>query len=199
MKKHFRRLLFLPLVFIVFLRVLWWHFPWDSALKYGLTEAGSRAAARGLVLAVRTSSASGGLEPFFRCGDLRFGHPLGGLEVMRCEARLKPFESVLARGVALDVRLGSGRFETMTGQTLAWERGTLSLILRPDVVRLEDLDLAGELTAKGRLEFSPSSRRIVRAMVDLGTPQASDGMMQALTAFLPLKKVKSGEWRLERK
>lgn len=199
MKKHLRRLLILPLILIVFLGVLWWHFPWDSALKYGLTEAGSRAAEKGIALSAGTSSAAGGLEPLFRCGELRVRHPLGGLEVMRGEARLKPLESLLARGVVLDVRLGPGRFETMTGQSMSWERGALSVILRPDRVVMQDLDLSGELSARGELEISPVRGRILRAMVELGTPVKADGMMQALTAFLPLKRVKSGEWRLERK
>jgi hypothetical protein len=199
MKKNLRRLLVLPLILIVFGAALWWTFPWESAFRYGLTEAGNRAAAKGLALSCGAPSAEGGLEPLFRCGDFRLRHPLGGVDLVRGEARLRPLASILGRGVALDVRFGPGRFETMTGQTLSWDQGTVSLILRPDLVVMDKLAVKGELSAQGRLEISPSRGRIVRAMVEVGTPATADGMMQALTAFLPLKRVKSGEWRLERK
>ncbi len=199
MKKRLILLLALPLALLLFLGTFLWYLPWESALGYGLMEAENVAASRGVALTCDSHSAEDHLQPLFRCGGLRVRHPLGGIELIRASARFRPLASVLNRSVVLDVTMGPGRFETMTGQSMAWDEGRCSLKLRPDHIEIDGLNMKGSLSAKGSLAISPGRSRITRAMVDIKTPAEADAMMQALTAFLPLKRVKSGEWRLERK
>lgn len=199
MKKKTRFLLILPLAILVFLGVFWWNFPWEGALRWGLTSAENVSRSRGVAFSCGSSTAQDHMSPLFRCGDLQVRHSLGGLEMVRVEARLRPLSSAIKRGIYLDVRLGPGRFEALTGQKLSWTKGSCSLLVRGQSVVVDDLDLEGDVSAKGSLEVSTSEGRISRAAVELKTPGETETMMQALSAILPLKRVKAGEWRLERK
>lgn len=199
MKKKAKLVIFLPLALVVFLGAFWWNFPWERSLQWGLTSAQNVAAEKGVSFSCASSSADDRVSPLFMCGGLKVRHALGGLELARADARFHPLSSVLSRGVLLDVKLGPGRFQTMTGQELGWTEGTCSLLIRRETVFIQDLALSGDLTAKGYIEVSASKGRIVKAAVELTTPGEVESMMQALSAILPLKRVKAGEWRLERK
>lgn len=199
MNKRTRLILTLPLVLVVFVGVFWWNFPWESALRWGLTSAENISGTRGIVFSCDSSAVQDHVSPLFRCGDLNVHHAFGALKVIRAEARLRPLASVLNRGIYLEVLLGPGQFEALTGQKLGWTEGTGSLVVRRDVITVKDLNLTGDLSARGSLDVSPAKGRIVHAAVELTTPEEAETMIQALSGFMPLKRVKAGEWRLERK
>jgi hypothetical protein len=106
--------------------------------------------------------------------------------------------SLFARGVAVDLRLGSGTLQLLQGQSLGWQRGVLALKAGASGVDVADLDLTGDLTVKGGFLFDPGQGKLSRAALEIAVPPEADSLMTGLRALLPLRKESDGRWKVER-
>ena len=106
---------------------------------------------------------------------------------------------------------GSDQFVAQTGRAgdtvtlkpgsgIYWNSGSASVRVTENTVIVEDISFTGPTSVSGSAEISPSAMRLVRARLLVKAPPELDRMFEMLrmTNMLPLKKVKEGEWRIER-
>jgi hypothetical protein len=181
--KRILRALFLLVVLLVgFAAGLWAFFPWNQAAQVAFDGAVRNLNGRGIDLTALDVSGRGGLRP----------------SVALIEGSLDPVRSLFARGVAVDLRLGSGTLQLLQGQSLGWQRGALALKAGAAAVEVADLDLTGDLTVKGGFLFDTGQGKLSQAALEIAVPPEADSLMTGLRALLPLRKESDGRWKVER-
>lgn len=154
--KRILRVLFLLVVLLVgFAAGLWVFFPWNQAAQVAFDEAVRNLNGRGIDMSALDVSGRGGLRPSLSVRGVVMNHPLLTANMALIEGSLDPVRSLFARGVAVDLRLGSGTLQLLQGQSLGWQRGVLALKAGASGVDVANLDLTGDLTVKGGFLFDP--------------------------------------------
>lgn len=197
--KRILRALFLLVVLLVgFAAGLWAFFPWNQAAQVAFDGAVRNLNGRGIDLTALDVSGRGGLCPSVAVRGVVMNHPLLTANVALIEGSLDPVRSLFARGVAVDLRLGSGTLQLLQGQSLGWQRGALALKAGAAAVAVADLDLTGDLTVKGGFLFDTGQGKLSQAALEIAVPPEADSLMTGLRALLPLRKESEGRWKVER-
>ncbi|MDD4835987.1 MAG: hypothetical protein PHU72_02615 [Dethiosulfovibrio sp.] len=86
---------------------------------------------------------------------------------------------------------------TVGGGAISFD-GEMILSLRSGRLSVEDIDITGGLVAKGYLDISLETSKIIKADMTLKGPNELDGVFSAASAMMPLKRGSDGVWSLKR-
>ncbi len=86
---------------------------------------------------------------------------------------------------------------TVGGGAISFD-GEMLLSLRSGTLSVEDIDITGGLVAKGYLEISLETLKIIKADMMLKGPNELEGVFSAASAMMPLKRESDGVWSLKR-
>ncbi len=76
--------------------------------------------------------------------------------------------------------------------------GEMVLSLRAGTLSVEDVNITGGLVAKGYLDISLDTSKIIEADMTFRSPKELDGVFSAASAMMPLKLGSDGVWSLKR-
>ncbi|MCC8177647.1 MAG: hypothetical protein LIO38_00805, partial [Cloacibacillus sp.] len=87
-----------------------------------------------------------------------------------------------------------------TRQALEWNGGTADISLTPQSLMVENIAFTGKTSVTGFAELSRETGKLTRAKMLLKVPAELDRALEMAgkMGMVPLTKVKSGEWRIER-
>lgn len=175
-------------------------FPWDALASSLFAFAAKEAASRGVYVTASSSETSGFFKKTFSFRGVNADMPVARANLR--EVRVVPdiLQSLLSREKSARLTFGPGGVVPVTRQTIEWNSGSASVRVTADTVVIEDVSFAGPTSISGSAEISLSAMRFVRARLLVKAPPELDRMFEMLrmTNMLPLKKVKEGEWRIER-
>lgn len=86
---------------------------------------------------------------------------------------------------------------TVGGESISFE-GEMFVSLKSDMISVRDVDIVGGLMAKGYMEVSTATSKIIRADMTLKGPKELEGAFSAASAMMPLKRGSDGVWSLKR-
>lgn len=173
--------------------------PWSAIGDYALEKSIERAAAKQVYISVASHETEGVLGKTFVLRGIRADYPVFSATLR--ELRITPhLLSLLSSNQKVDLVIGRGELIPVTRQTLEWNSGTARVVRQGDTVTLEEIDIRGAFSAKGSLTFSTVSGTLSKADLTMTLPEEMDRALQMFSSsgMAPLRKVKNGEWRVER-
>lgn len=175
-------------------------FPWNALASSLFAFAAKEAASRGIYVTASSSETSGFLKKTFSLRGVN-----ADMTVARANLREVGVEPDILRWLLSgekNARLtfGRGGVVPATRQPIEWNSGSARVRVTADTVVIDDASFTGPTSISGSAEISLSTKRLVRARMLVKAPPELDRMFEMLrmTKMLPLKKVKEGEWRIER-
>ncbi len=176
---------------------LWWFFPRQEAVDYGVALVSRMASHRGVKLTVRGATVGGGLVPQVQMEEIEARSPLLSVRSMAVQARWNPLASLASGSLALDLSWENGGLEAF-GKHMTWDGGTTRMEMTPRNLRCAGLDLRGSVQARGDVTVDLAAARIRSAQVRLSVPGDMDSVLGAAAMILPLQKESEGLWHLTR-
>ncbi|HAJ93455.1 MAG TPA: hypothetical protein DCM41_01045 [Synergistaceae bacterium] len=175
-------------------------FPWDSSAEYAASKAAAAASEKNIFLSFQNIYTEGFLDREFICRGFTADMPAVSIKVS--EARVDPMfiRSLISASKTGTLSFGRGEITTLTRQKLIWTSGTANIISDGETLYLDDLTLAGDVSAKGFINISTDTGKIVAADLTARFPHEFDRALQMLSNMqvLPLTKISPGEWRISR-
>ncbi len=118
------------------------------------------------------------------------------------EARVDPMilKSLISASKTGTLSFGSGEITTLTRQKLKMDLRKANISSDGETLYLDDLTLDDDVSAKGSINISTDTGKIVAADMTASFPHEFDRALQMLSNMqvLPLTKISSGEWRISR-
>lgn len=175
-------------------------FPWDTLASSLFAFAAKEAAPRGVYLAASSSETSGIFEKTFIFRGVTADLPVARASLREVGVAPDIPASLLSGEKRARLTFGRGSVVPVTRQTIEWNSGSAGVRVTADRVIIEDVSFTGPTSVSGSAEISISAMRFERARLLVKAPPELDRMFEMLrmTNMLPLKKVKEGEWRIER-
>lgn len=175
-------------------------FPWNS-LGGTIFALGARAAAdNGIFVTSRSAETSGVFSKRFTYSSVNADFPLFRFTASEVSVTPSILSSIFSSEKKCTLSFGRGSVTPVTRQSLEWNSGTADVTLSPTSVLLENISFAGKMSATGFIEISRETSRIARARVLLKVPSELDRVLEmaSRSGMMPISKIKSGEWRIER-
>ena len=175
-------------------------FPWNMLASSIFAFAAKEAASRGVYLAASSSETSGIFEKTFIFRGVTADLPVARASLREVGVAPDIPASLLSGEKRARLTFGRGSVVPVTRQTIEWNSGSAGVRVTADRVIIEDVSFTGPTSVSGSAEISISAMRFERARLLVKAPPELDRMFEMLrmTNMLPLKKVKEGEWRIER-
>lgn len=175
-------------------------FPWDALGSSLFAFAAKEAASRGVYVTASSSEVSGLFKKNFSYKGVNADLPVARASLREVSVEPDILSSLLSGEKSAQLTFGRGSLVPVTRQPIEWNSGSASVRVTENTVIVEDISFTGPTSVSGSAEISPSAMRLVRARLLVKAPPELDRMFEMLrmTNMLPLKKVKEGEWRIER-
>lgn len=175
-------------------------FPWDALGSSLFAFAAKEAASRGVYVTASSSEVSGFFKKNFSYKGVNADLPVARASLREVSVEPDILSSLLSGEKSAQLTFGRGSLVPVTRQPIEWNSGSASVRVTENTVIVEDISFTGPTSVSGSAEISPSAMRLVRARLLVKAPPELDRMFEMLrmTNMLPLKKVKEGEWRIER-
>ncbi|MDY9920312.1 MAG: type II secretion system protein GspN [Synergistota bacterium] len=175
-------------------------FPWDTAAEYSASRAALSASEKNIFISFRDIYTEGLLDREFIYRGITADMPAVSIKVNEAKVDPKVIRSLISASRTATLSFGSGEITTVTKQKLKWTSGTANIRSGGDTLYLDDLTLAGDVSAKGFLSISKDTGKIVAADMTARFPDEFDRALQMLSNMqvIPLTKIGSGEWRISR-
>lgn len=175
-------------------------FPWDALGSSLFAFAAKEAASRGVYVTASSSEVSGLFKKNFSYKGVNADLPVARASLREVSVEPDILSSLLSGEKSARLTFGRGSLVPVTRQSIEWNSGSASVRVTENTIIVEDISFTGPTSISGSAEISPSAMRLVRARLLVKAPPELDRMFEMLrmTNMLPLKKVKEGEWRIER-
>ena len=175
-------------------------FPWDALAPSLFAFAAREAASRGVYVTASSSETSGLVKKNFSYKGVNADLPVARASLREVSVEPDILSSLLSGEKSARLTFGRGSLVPVTRQPVEWNSGSASVRVTENTIIVEDISFTGPTSISGSAEISPSAMRLVRARLLVKAPPELDRMFEMLrmTNMLPLKKVKEGEWRIER-
>lgn len=175
-------------------------FPWDALGSSLFAFAAKEAASRGVYVTASSSEVSGLFKKNFSYKGVNADLPVARASLREVSVEPDILSSLLSGEKSARLTFGRGSLVPVTRQPVEWNSGSVSVRVTENTIIVEDISFTGPTSISGSAEISPSAMRLVRARLLVKAPPELDRMFEMLrmTNMLPLKKVKEGEWRIER-
>lgn len=175
-------------------------FPWDALGSSLFAFAAKEAASRGVYVTASSSEVSGLFKKNFSYKGVNADLPVARASLREVSVEPDILSSLLSGEKSARLTFGRGSLVPVTRQPIEWNSGSASVRVTENTIIVEDISFTGPTSVSGSAEISPSAMRLVRARLLVKAPPELDRMFEMLrmTNMLPLKKVKEGEWRIER-
>ena len=175
-------------------------FPWDALGSSLFAFAAKEAASRGVYVTASSSEVSGLFKKNFSYKGVNADLPVARASLRDVSVEPDILSSLLSGEKSARLTFGRGSLVPVTRQPIEWNSGSASVRVTENTIIVEDISFTGPTSVSGSAEISPSAMRLVRARLLVKAPPELDRMFEMLrmTNMLPLKKVKEGEWRIER-
>ena len=175
-------------------------FPWDALGSSLFAFAAKEAASRGVYVTASSSEVSGVFKKNFSYKGVNADLPVARASLREVSVEPDILSSLLSGEKSARLTFGRGSLVPVTRQPIEWNSGSASVRVTENTIIVEDISFTGPTSVSGSAEISPSAMRLVRARLLVKAPPELDRMFEMLrmTNMLPLKKVKEGEWRIER-
>ncbi|WP_294194003.1 type II secretion system protein GspN [uncultured Cloacibacillus sp.] len=175
-------------------------FPWDALGSSLFAFAAKEAASRGVYVTASSSEVSGLFKKNFSYKGVNADLPVARASLREVSVEPDILSSLLSGEKSARLTFGRGSLVPVTRQPVEWNSGSASVRVTENTIIVEDISFTGPTSVSGSAEISPSAMRLVRARLLVKAPPELDRMFEMLrmTNMLPLKKVKEGEWRIER-
>ena len=175
-------------------------FPWDALGSSLFAFAAKEAASRGVYVTASSSEVSGLFKKNFSYKGVNADLPVARASLREVSVEPDILSSLLSGEKSARLTFGRGSIVPVTRQPIEWNSGSASVRVTENTIIVEDISFTGPTSISGSAEISPSAIRLVRARLRVKAPPELDRMFEMLrmTNMLPLKKVKEGEWRIER-
>ena len=175
-------------------------FPWNALGSSLFAFAAKEAASRGVYVTASSSEVSGLFKKNFSYKGVNADLPVARASLREVSVEPDILSSLLSGEKSARLTFGRGSIVPVTRQPIEWNSGSASVRVTENTVIVEDISFTGPTSVSGSAEISPSAMRLVRARLLVKAPPELDRMFEMLrmTNMLPLKKVKEGEWRIER-
>ena len=175
-------------------------FPWDALGSSLFAFAAKEAASRGVYVTASSSEVSGLFKKNFSYKGVNADLPVARASLREVSVEPDILSSLLSGEKSARLTFGRGSLVPVTRQPIEWNSGSASVRVTENTIIVEDISFTGPSSIPGSPEISPSAMRLVRARLLVKAPPELDRMFEMLrmTNMLPLKKVKEGEWRIER-
>ena len=175
-------------------------FPWDALGSSLFAFAAKEAASRGVYVTASSSEVSGLFKKNFSYKGVNADLPVARASLREVSVEPDILSSLLSGEKSARLTFGRGSLVPVTRQPVEWNSGSASVRVTENTIIVEDISFTGPTSISGSAEISPSAMRLVRARLLVKAPPELDRMFEMLrmTNMLPLKKVKEGEWRIER-
>ena len=175
-------------------------FPWNTAAEYSAGRAALSASEKNIFISFRDTYTEGLLDREFVYRGITADMPAVSITVN--EARVDPMilKSLISASKTRTLSFGNGEITTLTRQKLKWTSGKANISSDGETLYLDDLTLDGDVSAKGSINISTDTGKIVAADMTASFPHEFDRALQMLSNMqvLPLTKISSGEWRISR-
>ncbi len=175
-------------------------FPWETLASSLFALAAKEASARGVYVTAASSGVSGLLSKTFSYGGVKADLPAARASLREVGVTPALLPSLLSGEKRAHITFGRGSVVPVTRQPIEWNGGAADVRVTRDRVVIENVTLTGATSVSGSAEISRGEARIVRARLLVKAPPELDRMFEMLRManMLPLKKIKDGEWRIER-
>lgn len=175
-------------------------FPWDALGSSLFAFAAKEAASHGVYVTASSSEVSGLFKKNFSYKGVNADLPVARASLREVSVEPDILSSLLSGEKSARLTFGRGSIVPVTRQPVEWNSGSASVRVTENTIIVEDISFTGPTSISGSAEISPSAIRLVRARLRVKAPPELDRMFEMLrmTNMLPLKKVKEGEWRIER-
>ena len=175
-------------------------FPWDALGSSLFAFAAKEAASRGVYVTASSSEVSGLFKKNFSYKGVNADLPVARASLREVSVEPDILSSLLSGEKSARLTFGRGSLVPVTRQPVEWNSGSASVRVTENTIIVEDISFTGPTSISGSAEISPSAMRLVRARLLVKAPPELDRMFEMLrmTNMLPLRKVKEGEWRIER-
>ena len=175
-------------------------FPWDALGSSLFAFAAKEVASRGVYVTASSSEVSGLFKKNFSYKGVNADLPVARASLREVSVEPDILSSLLSGEKSARLTFGRGSLVPVTRQPIEWNSGSASVRVTENTIIVEDISFTGPTSISGSAEISPSAMRLVRARLLVKAPPELDRMFEMLrmTNMLPLKKVKEGEWRIER-
>lgn len=175
-------------------------FPWDALGSSLFAFAAKEVASRGVYVTASSSEVSGLFKKNFSYKGVNADLPVARASLREVSVEPDILSSLLSGEKSARLTFGRGSLVSVTRQPIEWNSGSASVRVTENTIIVEDISFTGPTSISGSAEISPSAMRLVRARLRVKAPPELDRMFEMLrmTNMLPLKKVKEGEWRIER-
>ena len=175
-------------------------FPWDALGSSLFAFAAKEAASRGVYVTASSSEVSGLFKKNFSYKGVNADLPVARASLREVSVSPDIISSLLSGEKSARLTFGRGSLVPVTRQPVEWNSGSAFVRVTENTIIVEDISFTGPTSISGSAEISPSAMRLVRARLRVKAPPELDRMFEMLrmTNMLPLKKVKEGEWRIER-
>lgn len=173
--------------------------PWGAVGDYAVATILNKAAGNRVYATVANHSVEGFFSKTLVMCGIRVDYPVASITLR--ELCVTPhLLSLLLSAQTVDLTLGRAELTFVTRQSLEWNSGTAKITKRGDVVAFEEIDIRGAFSVTGSLDFSTATGQLGAANLTVILPETMDRALQMLSGsgLLPLRKVKNGEWRIER-
>ena len=175
-------------------------FPWEMTAEYSASKAAMAAAQKNICMSYSDIYTEGLLDRELICTGVTADLPAFSIKIS--EVRFDPslIKSILSLSLRGNVYLGRGEITTVTRQKLKWTSGTAKLSVKDNILYLDDLELSGDVTAKGYINLSMDTGKIANSDLTARFPHEFDRALQMLSTMqiINLTKVSPGEWRITR-
>ncbi len=175
-------------------------FPWDAAAEYAASRAASSASEKNIFISFRDIYTEGFVDREFIYRDITADMPAVSIKINEARVDPKIIRSLISSSKKGTLSLGSGEITTVTRQKLKWTSGTANIRSDGKTLYIDDLTLAGDVSAKGFINISRDTGKIVASDITARFPHEFDRALEMLSNMqvLPLTKSGSGEWRISR-
>ena len=175
-------------------------FPWETTAEYSANKAAVAASEKNICLSYSDIYTESLLDKELIYTGMTADLPAFSIKIS--EVRFDPslIKSILSLSLRGNVYLGRGEITTFTRQKLKWTSGTAKLSVKNDILYLDDLTLAGDVTAKGFINLSMDTGKIANSDLTARFPHEFDRALQMLSTMqiINLTKISPGEWRITR-
>ena len=178
-------------------------FPWDALGSSLFAFAAKEAASRGVYVTASSSEVSGLFKKPFSYKGVNADLPVARASLREVSVEPDILSSLLSGEKSARLTFGRGSLVPVTRQPVEWNSGSVSVRVTENTIIVEDISFTGPTSISGSAEIA---RRLAARLADDGevflvkAPPELDRMFEMLrmTNMLPLKKIKEGEWRIER-
>ncbi|MCE5202224.1 MAG: hypothetical protein LLF78_06915 [Synergistaceae bacterium] len=198
--KPFRRSILILCGILGFFVGLLIFLPFDAVCDYLMVKVLGRAAENGIYASVQYHSAEGIFNKEFVCRGIQADFPV--FRFSSSEVRIAPsfIRSLLSGSRICTVSTGRGDMVSVMRQKLEWTEGKADVAVDDDKVSISNIELNGNFSVRGFIEFSAATGVMEHANLMIKVPGEMDRALQMLGSggMIPISRIKEGEWKVEK-